>query len=143
MENMEHVQVDPLSLHGACPTLLGVKASFLNNLGTFNNYFYCEVDQQQVDQRGCTGEDYNLYLFKEVSCLILDSYLDLAPPLPSPLSLRNNDHSASLQSLPNQGGDQLLWKQTMCRLHLTIVVILQINVVVCKADLYSLMLCIR
>ena len=32
MENMEHVQVDPLSLHGACPTLLGVKASFLNNL---------------------------------------------------------------------------------------------------------------
>ena len=35
MENMEHVQVDPLSLHGACPTLLGVKASFLNNLSTF------------------------------------------------------------------------------------------------------------
>ena len=96
MENMEHVQVDPLSLHGACPTLLGVKASFLNNLGTFNNYFYCEVDQQQVDQRGCTGEDY-IYLFKEVSCLTLDCYLDLAPPLPCPLSQRNNDHSAFSQ----------------------------------------------
>ena len=34
-ENMEHVEVDPLSLHGACPTLLGIKASvrmFYNNL---------------------------------------------------------------------------------------------------------------
>ena len=32
---MEHVEVDPLSLHGACPTLLGIKASvrmFYNNL---------------------------------------------------------------------------------------------------------------
>ena len=84
MENMEHVQVDPLSLHGACPTLLGVKASFLNNLGTFNNYFYCEVDQQQVDQRGCTGEDYNLYLFNEVSCLILDLPRSGATPAPPP-----------------------------------------------------------
>ena len=26
-EGMEHVEVDPLSLHGACPTLLGIKAS--------------------------------------------------------------------------------------------------------------------
>ena len=26
-EDMEHVEVDPLSLHGACPTLLGIKAS--------------------------------------------------------------------------------------------------------------------
>ena len=26
-DGMEHVEVDPLSLHGACPTLLGIKAS--------------------------------------------------------------------------------------------------------------------
>ena len=65
-EGMEHVEVDPLSLHGACPTLLGIKASQVkSHLSTFSS----AVDQQQVDQGRCPGDSRQYIFYQSVDQL--------------------------------------------------------------------------
>ena len=69
-EGMEHVEVDPLSLHGACPTLLGIKASQVkSHLSTFSS----AVDQQQVDQGRCPGDSRQYIFYHSVDQLLTRS----------------------------------------------------------------------